>query len=145
MTVNGRRPWTVAGALILSVLAAAGLTVTELDCALTSIGAVNSRMIVSALSSVRFVNVAMPPEAVTVVVPSSGPVPTRKRDGHLGRVVADDEIAGLVFDVNHRLGGERLTGRGARRGLRVKDELVRHLLARPRWRSRRPGREQDCS
>ena len=51
------------------------------------------------MSSDRSVNVAMPPETVTVVVPCSGPVPLFRRGGHLGRVVAGLEVAVLVFDV----------------------------------------------
>jgi len=77
--VNGLPVVAVAGAVMLSVLAAAGLTVVELGWALTNIGAVNRSRIVSALSSARLVKVAMPPETVTVVVPKSGPVPTPAR------------------------------------------------------------------
>ena len=64
------------------------------------------------MSSDRLVNVAMPPETVTVVVPSSGPVPLLQRGGHLGRVVAGFQVAVLVFDVDHRL---RAEGRACRR------------------------------
>ena len=35
----------------------------------------NRSVMVSAVASARFVNVATPPETVTVVVPSSGPEP----------------------------------------------------------------------
>ena len=61
---------------------------------------------VSALSSARSVKVAMPPEAVTVVVPCSGPAPNCSGGRHLGGVVARLEVAVLVFDVDHRLRAE---------------------------------------
>ena len=77
VTVNARPAVTLAGAVTVNLLAAAGLTMIELDCALTRPVAVKERMIVSALSSVMFVNEAIPPLTVTVVVPSSGPLPTR--------------------------------------------------------------------
>ena len=55
----------------------AGLITTSFDDAVVRTGElVNRIVIVSALSSARFVNVAMPPEAVTVVVPCSGPEPS---------------------------------------------------------------------
>ena len=68
-------------------------------------------MIVSALSSARFVNVAMPPETVTVVVPCSGPEPVPSSGAHLGGVVAGLEIAVLVFDVDDWLRAEGRTRR----------------------------------
>ena len=63
---------------------------------------------VSAVLSARSVNVAMPPETVTVVVPCSGPEPSGSdADRHLGRVVAGLEVAVLVFDVDDRLRARR--------------------------------------
>ena len=61
---------------------------------------------VSAVSSARFVNVATPPETVTVVVPWSGPVPLASAAVTTVRVVARLEVAVLVFFVDHRLGAE---------------------------------------
>ena len=58
---------------------AAGLTTMLLDVAAARTGElVNWSVIVSALLSERSVNVATPPEAVTVVVPCSGPEPIGK-------------------------------------------------------------------
>jgi len=51
VSVNGLPGFTTAGPVTLSLLAAAGLTLIELDWALTSDGAVKRRMIVSALLS----------------------------------------------------------------------------------------------
>ena len=63
-------------------------------------------VIVSAVSSARSVNVAMPPEAVTVVVPCSGPEPIGSEAAVTWvRVVAGLQVAVLVFDVDHRLRG----------------------------------------
>ena len=65
--------------LIANWLAAAGLTTMLLDVAEVRLGElVKWSEMVSALLSARLVNVAMPPEAVTVVVPWSGPEPIGK-------------------------------------------------------------------
>ena len=58
-----------------SLLAAAGLTATELEVAWARLPLVKLSVIVSALSSKRLLKVAMPCETVTWVVPSSGPEP----------------------------------------------------------------------
>ena len=67
----------------------------------------------------RSVNVAMPPETVTVVVPAEGPFRLVERGGHLGGVVAGLEVAVLVFDVDDRLRAEGHAGRRCRRRLRA--------------------------
>ena len=54
----------------------------------------------------RSVNVAMPPDAVTVVVPWSGPLPEFKCGRHLRGIVAGFQIAVLVFDVDDGLRAE---------------------------------------
>ena len=65
-------------------------------------------VIVSAVSSARSVNVAMPPETVTVVVPCSGPEPIGSEAAVTWvRVVAGLEVAVLVFDVDDGLRAER--------------------------------------
>ena len=64
--------------MITNWLAAAGLTTMLFDVAAVRAGMlVNSSEIVSALLSARLVNVAMPPETVTVTVPWSGPLPVQ--------------------------------------------------------------------
>ena len=61
---------------IANWLAAAGLITMLLEVAAVRTGElVKWSVMVSALLSARLVNVAMPPEAVTVVVPWSGPEP----------------------------------------------------------------------
>ena len=105
---------------ITNWVAAAGLITTLLDVAEVRTGElVNWIVIVSALSSARSVNVAMPPLTVTVVVPSRGPDPDSATRGDLCRVVAGLKIAVLVFDVDDRLRAESHAGRRRRRGLRV--------------------------
>ena len=93
---------------ITNWLAAAGLTTIVLEVALVRLPPVNLSEIVSALSSARFVNVATPPDTVTVVVPWSGPAPLCKRRRHHRAVVACLQVAELVLFIDHRLGRERL-------------------------------------
>ena len=93
---------------ITNWLAAAGLITMLFEVAAVSTGElVNWSVMVSAVSSARLVNVAMPPETVTVVVPCSGPEPSGSEAAVTWvAVVAGLQVAELVFDVDHRLRAE---------------------------------------
>ena len=80
---------------------------------------------VSALLSRGSVNVAMPPETVTVVVPWSGPEPSGS-DAAVTcvAVVAGLQIAVLVFNVDHGLRAEGHARRRRRRRLGAHRQLT---------------------
>ena len=67
---------------------------------------------------------ATPPDTVAVVVPWSGPAPLLSCRRHHRGVVARLDVAVLVDFLDHRLRGERLAGRGRRRGLRLDHQLA---------------------
>ena len=107
----------------LIVRSTAGLTTTGLEIAGVSVPLVNLSVMVSAVSSARFVKVATPPDAVALVAPErAGAAAQRGRD--LRAVVARLQVAVLVLFIDDRLGGEGLPGRGRRRGLGVDDQLA---------------------
>ena len=112
---------------IANWVAAAGLTTMLLEIAAVTLGElVNLIDVVSALLSERLVKVAMPPEAVTVVVPCNGPEPT-------GIVAAVTwvalsvviQVAVLVFNVDHGLRAEDDAGRCRGRRLRAHGQMAR--------------------
>ena len=60
----------------------------------------NRSVIVSAVGSAKLVNVAIPPDTVTVVVPRSGPEPVLREAVTLRRVVAG--LHGCRTGLRHR-------------------------------------------
>ncbi len=79
-----------------------------LDVAEVSDGTLVKRSwIVPAVLSARLVKVAMPPDAVTVSVSSSASAAACQRRRHLRAVITCFQVARLVLDINHGLGGKR--------------------------------------
>ena len=89
----------------------------------------NWSVIVSAVSSARSVNVAMPPRPSPSWFPAAGQEPAGERGGYLGRVVAGLHVAILVFDIDHRLGAEGRTGCRCRARLCLNRQLGRRRRA----------------
>ena len=103
-------------------MAAAGLT-TMLDVIVgVRLPLENSSVIVSAVSSPRFVNVAIPPTTVAVTVPWSGPVPLASETVTTVLLSLVTRLP-LVLFIDDRLGRERLTGGRCRRRWRMQHKL----------------------
>ena len=110
--------------MIISWLAAAGLTTMVLEVAGVRLPLVNLSEMVSALLSARPVNVATPPDDRGGGRPLERAGAAGERGRHHRAVVAGLQVAVRVLFIDHRLGGERLPGGRRRRRLGVDHQLA---------------------